>query len=78
MPNKELKMLFLALKKVVNLTDGEELKLDYISCYGGYRLEIVMPNKSYSVRDFDRSTRMNSKEMVAYIRGYFKGLEGLK
>jgi hypothetical protein len=78
MPNNELIMLFIALQKQVNnkLTDGEQLRLDFNSYYGGYRLEIVKPNDGYSVSDFDRHNRLSSKEMIAYIKGYFKGLEG--
>ena len=71
----ELKRLVEQLKEIVILQGDEELKLDYNSIYGGYRLDIVMPSNGFAERFLDSSSRISSREMVAYIKGYLKAKE---
>lgn len=52
--------------------DHKYLHLDFASCYGGYRLEIVNTNTGQS--EFDSLTRKTKREMIHYLRGLIKGL----
>jgi len=46
---------------------NEFIKLDYASCYGGYRLDIV--EVGTGERFFDSASRRSTTEMISYLRG---------
>ena len=53
---------------------GYTLRLDLVTCYGGYRLEYLNNNTHCPNNPF-KETRLSSKEMITYTDGIIKGLD---
>lgn len=59
-----------------NMLRGElkrdDLKMDYNSYYGGYRIDVILEHGAEAF--FDYANRITKKEMICYLEGVLKGL----
>jgi hypothetical protein len=64
-----LNVLFNELKRELKRDD---LKMDFNSIYGGYRIDIV--NKDTSENFFYLNNRISKKEMISHLQGILYGI----
>ena len=65
------------LNRIAPHPDGYTYRIDFASCYGGYRLVSVNPKNGGHSDAFGKSeccTRVSKKEFIAYLDGLLAGL----
>jgi hypothetical protein len=66
------------LNRIAPHQNGYKYRIDFASCYGGYRLVSVNPKNGGHNGAFGESSiapRMPRKEFIAYLNGLLNGLK---